>query len=65
MTQLFPHFVRPAPQVQLPTLQNPPGPQAFPQAPQLLASKLVFTHAPLQLVHPGKHDAWQELNRHT
>jgi hypothetical protein len=36
-----PQFVRPGPQVQLPELQLPPGPQLFPQAPQFWLSEAV------------------------
>jgi hypothetical protein len=36
----------------VPALQVPPGPQAWPQVPQLFTSVCVFTQVPLQLVWP-------------
>lgn len=64
-TQLLPHLVRPGPQLQLPNVQVPPGPQSLLQAPQCCALKLVNTQEPPQFVWLPKHCVWQELKLQT
>jgi hypothetical protein len=59
VTQRLAHAVAPPAQRQRPSWQVPPGPQAFPQAPQFEGSRAVTVQAPWQASKPPGHSATQ------